>query len=102
MESDKRAPEFDALHVPPAVLEQGGVEVLRAVIVDGALHVSLRRAFDEPEVWGVLIADVARHVGRLYAKETAMTEDEVKDRLLAMFQAEMDNPTDPGTTGAVS
>ena len=102
MESDKRAPEFDALHVPPAVLEQGGVEVLRAVIVDGALHVSLRRAFDEPEVWGVLIADVARHVGRLYAKETAMTEDEVKDRLLATFQAEMDNPTDPGTTGAVS
>ena len=101
MESDKRAPEFVALHVPPAVLEQGGVEVLRAVIVDGALHVSLRRAFDEPEVWGVLIADVARHVGRLYAKETAMTEDEVKDRLLATFQAEMDNPTDPGTTSAV-
>ena len=101
MKSDKRAPEFDALHVPPAVLEQGGVEVLRAVIVDGALHVSLRRAFDEPEVWGVLIADVARHVGRLYANETAMTEDEVKDRLLAMFHAEMDNPTDPGATSAV-
>ena len=102
MGADQRAPKFDALHVPPAVLEQGGVEVLRAVIVDGALHVSLRRAFDQPEVWGVLIADVARHVGRLYATETAMTEDEVIDRLVTMFRAEMDNPTDPGTTSAVS
>ena len=32
-------PVFDALHVPPAAFEQGGVEVLRAVVVDGALHV---------------------------------------------------------------
>ena len=49
MDPDKAASVFDALHVPPAALDQGGVEVLRAVIVDGALHVSLRRAFDDPE-----------------------------------------------------
>ena len=36
-------PVFDALHIPPAAMELGGVEVLRAVIVDGGLHVSLRR-----------------------------------------------------------
>ncbi|MEA2968243.1 MAG: hypothetical protein QOE78_1504, partial [Alphaproteobacteria bacterium] len=36
---------FDPLHVPPAALEHGGVEVLRAAIVEGGLHVSLRRAF---------------------------------------------------------
>ena len=42
-------PVFDALHIPPAAMELGGVEVLRAVIVDGGLHVSLRRAFDDPE-----------------------------------------------------
>ena len=52
MDPDKAAPVFDALHVPPAALEQGGVEVLRAVIVDGALHVSLRRAFDDPDAVG--------------------------------------------------
>src|ERR671923_263754 len=60
---------FDALHVPPTALEQGGVEVLRAAIVDGGLHVSLRRAFEDPEAWGMLIADVARHVARIYATE---------------------------------
>ena len=93
---------FDALHVPPTALEQGGVEVLRAAIVEGGLHVSLRRAFDEPDAWGVLIADVARHVARIYANETAMTEDQVLERVRAMFEAEMDEPTDPGTTNALS
>ena len=48
---------FDALHVPPTALEHGGVEVLRAAIVEGGLHVSLRRAFDDPQAWGMLIAD---------------------------------------------
>ena len=28
---------FDALHVPPAALEHGGVEVLRAAVVAGGL-----------------------------------------------------------------
>ncbi len=102
MDPENPSPVFDALHIPPAALEQGGVELLRAVIVDGGLHVSLRRAFDEPDAWGVLIADVARHVARIYANETAMTEDQVLERVRAMFEAEMDEPTDPGTTNALS
>ena len=102
MDPDKPPPAFEALHVPPAVLEQGGFEVLRAVIVDGNLHVSLRRAFDEPEVWGALLADVARHIGRIYARETAHSEDQAFERVIATFQAEIDSPTDPGTTSAVS
>ena len=65
--SDREVPVFDALHVPPEALEKGGVEVLRAVIVDGALHVSLRRAFDDPEAFGMMIADITRHVGRIYS-----------------------------------
>ena len=91
---------FDALHVPPAALEEGGVEVLRAVIVDGALHVSLRRAFDDPEAWGMLIADITRHVGRIYSD--TFREDETLERVRAIFDAEMDAPSDPGTTSALS
>jgi hypothetical protein len=93
-------PAFDALHVPPAALEQGGVEVLRAVVVDGALHVALRRAFDDPEAWGMLIADITRHVARIYADR--FREDETLERIRAMYDAEMDAPTDPGTTTALS
>ena len=89
---------FDALHVPPTALEQGGVEVLRAAIVEGGLHVS----FDDPQAWGMLIADVARHAARIFAKETKLTEDEALERIRSMFDAEMDAPTDPGTTSAIS
>ena len=93
---------FDALHVPPTALEQGGVEVLRAAIVEGGLHVSLRRAFDDPQAWGMLIADVVRHIARIYAKESAISEDAVLERVRAIFEAEIDAPSDPGTTSAIS
>ena len=93
---------FDALHIPPTALEQGGVEVVRAAIVNGALHISLRRAFDDPEAWGMLIADVTRHIARIYANEKKMPEEETLARIRGIFEAEMDAPTDPGTTGALS
>ena len=95
-------PAFDSLNVPPAALEQGGTEILRAVIVNGALHVSVRRAFDDPEAWGMLIADVTRHVARIYATEDDFREAETVERIRALYDAEMDAPTDPGTTSALS
>ena len=98
--TDKGAPVFDALHVPPEAFDKGGVEVLRAVIVDGALHVSLRRAFDDPEAFGMMIADITRHVGRIYSDK--FPEDETVERIRAIYDAEMDAPTDPGTTTALS
>jgi hypothetical protein len=102
MDPDKAAPIFDALHIPPTALEAGGVEVLRAAIVDGGLHVSLRRAFDDPEAWGMLLADVTRHVARIYASEDKFREDETIERIRALYEAEMDAPTDPGSTSAIS
>src|SRR5690349_12631489 len=102
MDPDKRAVPFEALHIPPTALEQGGVEVLRASIVDGGLHVSLRRAFDDPEAWGMLIADISRHVARIYATEMKMPEDRTLARIRNIFEAEMDAPTDTGSTSALS
>jgi Domain of unknown function (DUF5076) len=93
---------FDALKAPPTALEKGGTEVLRAAIVDGGLHVSLRRAFDDPEAWGMLIADVTRHVARIYRTESNVPEDRTIERIRNIFDAEMDAPTDPGTTTAIS
>jgi hypothetical protein len=93
---------FEALHIPPTALEQGGVEVLRAAIVDGGLHVSIRRAFDDPEAWGMLIADITRHIARIYAGEDKFPEERTIERIRNIFDAEMDAPTDPGTTSAIS
>jgi hypothetical protein len=99
---DNPPPVFDALHIPPLALERGGTEVLRAVIIDGELHLSLRRAFEEPETWGMLLAELARHVGHLYARESIMSEQEVVEKVFATFEAEMDEPSDSGTTNTVS
>jgi Domain of unknown function (DUF5076) len=93
---------YQPLAVPPTALEHGGVEVLRAGIVEGGLHVSLIRAFDDPQAWGMLIADVARHAARIFATETKLSEDEALEQIRLMFDAEMDAPTDPGSTGAIS
>lgn len=93
---------YDTLAPPPTALEQGGIEVLRAAIVEGGLHMSLRRAFEDPQAWGMLIADVARHAARIFGNETKFTEAQALELIRAMFDAEMDAPTDPGTTSAIS
>ena len=87
---------------PPQAFSAEAQEVLRAWVVDGGLHVSMMRSFDDPMVWGVLLADVARHAARIYAGEDGRGEDEVTSLIASTFRAEMATPTDSGTTEAVS
>ncbi|GJD46160.1 hypothetical protein AFCDBAGC_4040 [Methylobacterium cerastii] len=84
---------FQALEIPPDALEQGGIEVLRAAVVDGAVSVALRRSFDDPATWGRLMVDLARQAARAYALETDMSEEEAFDRIRAGWEAE---GLDPG------
>ncbi|MEZ0170622.1 DUF5076 domain-containing protein [Microvirga sp. TS319] len=94
--------KFEALNVPPDALEKGGVEILRASVVDGAVSIALRRAFDDPFTWGVLLVDLARHAARVYAMETDFSEEEALAEIVSGIQAELDNPTDPGSSQAVN
>jgi hypothetical protein len=95
-------PSFEPLKAPPTALEKGGTEILRAAVVEGGLHISMLRAFDDPEAWGMFLADVTRHVARIYAAENKFREEETIERIRALYEAEMDAPTDPGTTSAIS
>jgi uncharacterized protein DUF5076 len=97
--SDSR--RFDALGLPPDVLEKGGVEILRATVVDGGVSVALRRAFDDPFAWGVLLVDLARQAARIYALETGVTEDQALSAISAGFKAGIES-TDPGITTALN
>jgi hypothetical protein len=90
--------KFDALDPPPEALKEGGSEIFRAVVVNGGLHVSLRRSFDDPAMWGLLLVDIARHASRIYEKEGAMTFDAALKRMNDMYTAEMNSPTDLGQT----
>ena len=70
-------------------------EVLRAFVLDGGLSIAFTRAFEEPDIWGLLLVDVARHAARAYARESDYTEEEALARIVDMFEAEIARPTDP-------
>ncbi len=85
--------------LPPDVIgREDATEVLRAFVLDGGLSIAFQRAFEEPDIWGLLLVDVARHAARAYARETEMSEDEALSRIVEMFEAELARPTDMGTT----
>ncbi|MGU3537785.1 DUF5076 domain-containing protein [Methylobacterium sp. A54F] len=84
--------EFQPLSVPPDALEGGGIEVLRASVVDGAVSIALRRSFDDPATWGRLLIDLARQAARTYALETEMSEEEAFERIRAGLEAESLDP----------
>ena len=73
-------------------------EVLRAFVIDGGLSIAFQRAFEEPDMWGLLLVDIARHAARAYARESDYTEEDALERIVEMFEAEIARPTDTGTT----
>lgn len=85
--------------LPPDVEgREDATEVLRAFVLDGGLSIAFMRAFEEPEMWGLLLVDIARHAARAYARESEYTEDEAMGRIIEMFEAEISRPTDTGST----
>ena len=85
--------------LPPDVIgREDATEVLRAFVLDGGLSIAFTRAFEEPEMWGLLLVDIARHAARAYGREAEFSEEEALERILEMFNAELERPTDTGTT----
>src|SRR6202162_4549484 len=85
--------------LPPDVIgRDDATEVLRAFVLDGGLSIAFMRAFEEPDMWGLLLVDIARHASRAYAKESDYTEQEALTRIIDMFEAEIARPTDMGST----
>src|SRR5713226_5441618 len=85
--------------LPPDVMDRDdATEVLRAFVVDGGLSIAFARAFEEPDMWGLLLVDIARHVARASAGESDYTGEEALTRIVDMFEAEIARPTDVGST----
>ncbi|HEY5082727.1 MAG TPA: DUF5076 domain-containing protein [Bauldia sp.] len=83
---------------PDASASESAVEVLRAFVVDGGLSISFVRAFDDPQMWGMVLVDIARHAARAYEKEGAMSEADALTSIVDMFTAELSRATDLGRT----
>ena len=81
---------YQALALPQAALDQGGLEILRAGIVEDELYVSALPAFKEPGQWGEVLADIARRVAAIYAAQMpGMTKKDVTVQIAEAFAADM-------------
>jgi hypothetical protein len=76
---------YDALPISNDALERGGVELLRAGVVDEELFITARRVFAEPAHWGYVLADITRRLATLYAAEGDFTEAKVGAAIAGAF-----------------
>ena len=76
--------------------DKASFEVMRVWIAEQGQHVSISSgAWEDPFAWGIVLADLARHVAFAHKLQNEGTDEEAfLARLLEGFQAEIDNPTD--------
>jgi|SRR6516165_982633 hypothetical protein len=86
--------KYQALSIPPQANERGGTEILRCAVIDSEFHLTLRPIFSEAEGWGILFAEVARHVASVYAQERRFTEEQTLTRISAAFEHFLRVPPD--------
>jgi hypothetical protein len=85
------------LGIPPAAKrDKASFEVMRVWIAEQGQHVSIQSgAWEDPFAWGIVLADLARHIALAHQLQKEGTDtDAFLERLLEGFQAEIDNPTD--------
>jgi len=83
---------YQALNVPPAANERGGIEVMRSAVIDGELHLTLRPLFNNPDDWGRMFAECARQVARVYAQQGRFQEADTVTRISSAFDTEIKTP----------
>ena len=89
-EDDK--PGYEALAVPNEAQERGGVEILRAGLMSDELYVAARAAFDDPGMWGEVLADITRRLARLYAAEGKFTHKDALSAIEGAYAADLGAP----------
>ncbi len=89
--------DADSLQIPSEVTP-AAKEVLRAWIVDGGLVCSLLpTAWDKSATWGILLADVARHVADGVHGATGSSKEDTLREIWQLFNSELGYPTDVPT-----
>jgi hypothetical protein len=81
---------YEALALPSEALDKGGLEILRAGLIDDELYVSARRVFKGPATWGEVLGEIARRIATIHAMEdTELTEQEIVAEIVEAFASEM-------------
>lgn len=81
----------DALIVPAAVqVDPNAYELVRIWIANNEQHVSLRSGvWEDPAAWGIMLADLARHVAEIYKRDAGREVSATLQRIMAGIHAEL-------------
>ena len=85
------------LDIPPAAQrDKASFEVMRVWVAEQGQHVSIQSgAWEDPFAWGIVLADLARHIALAHQMQGSMVDPEAfLARLLEGFEAEIEDPTD--------
>jgi len=70
-------------------------ELLRVWVANKAQHISLQAGvWEDPAAWGIMLADLARHVANSYHQDKGLHQSQSPQRIKAAFDAELESPTD--------
>ncbi len=87
----------DSLPVPAAASrDPRSLEVLRVWIANGEQHVALAFGmWDDPAAWGLLLADLARHIAEAHAQQDQDVDaEDFLEQIRSGLEAELDGPAD--------
>jgi hypothetical protein len=85
--------EIETNGIPVFERYEEAVEVARIWIVDGKPTFLIGTPlWDKPELWGLLISDLMRHVANAYASEGVNREFALQ-KIMGAFNVEMNHPT---------
>jgi hypothetical protein len=87
----------DSLPIPAAASrDPRSLEVLRVWIANGEQHVALAFGmWDEAAAWGLLLADLARHIAEAHAQQDSDVDaEDFLEQIRSGFESELDSPTD--------
>ena len=94
------------LVVPPAAQrDEQAVQMLSAWIAEKGLHCTINVGFwraqerQEPAAWGILIADVMRHIANALRDQQGVAVDATMEQLLESLHRELDEPTSAASGG---
>lgn len=91
--SEKSAAMKNQLEIPRGVAgDAKAFELVRAWVAEGDLHVSLQMGgWDDPTAWGVVLADLLRHVARFYAEQKRLNPEQTIARVRDAMDAELED-----------
>jgi hypothetical protein len=82
----------------PALRDDKSYEIARVWVAQKAEHSSLLiGTWDDPVAWGIVLADLARHVANGYEQDKGLDRSQTLQRIRSAIIAELDRPTDEPT-----